>query len=420
MPRKGGVKSFTQIALEHGLATEDQVDACERIQSKARKEDQDVPSLEDIMLERGFMNETEVHHVRVAIGRFERDEEREEPNRIGGYEIMTKIGDGGLGSVYRARQITMGRVVALKVLHKMWLSDEEFKKRFLLEARLVGRLSHQNLIQVIDVGKDQGQYYFSMEFIDGQTVEQMIDDNGAVPLDQALDIIVQVLRAIKYIWRHKIVHRDIKPGNIMISRRGTAKLGDFGFVKSKFDSILSTEGEVLGTPDYIAPEVAMGEENIDFRSDIYSLGITLYHMVTGRPPYSGTGSQVMRQHITAELPSPKDVNADIPDQVCHIIEKMTAKEPEDRYAELDELFQDFEMVRVGRNPVSDRPDAGKSTILRAFKVEHTRADKLSEDLEAARRELEAARKRLNFALIALGGLAGLVVLLLIMQLTGGG
>src|SRR5207302_5912970 len=144
-----------------------------------------------------------------------------------------------------------------------------------------------------------------------------IDREGPLETAKALDISVQIFRAIAYISRFDIVHRDIKPGNMMMTKAGLVKLGDFGFVKSKLDPVISTEGEVLGTPDYISPEQAMGADDIDWRSDQYSLGCSLYHMLTGKPPYEGTGSAVMRQHIKANLPDPRTINPKIPDPVMN-------------------------------------------------------------------------------------------------------
>ena len=334
MARRGGIKSFAQIAVEHGLASEEQMDTCRQIQEQARLAGYDVPDIEKLVLDKQFMKEEEIRAVKIAIGRLARDEAKGDPYRIRGYEIFTKIGDGGLGSVYKSRQLSMGRIVALKVLHKKWLSDEEFKKRFLLEARLVGRLSHQNLIQVIDVGKDQDDYYFSMEYIDGLTVEDRIDHDGPLPLDMALDITTQVLRAVKYIWSRKIVHRDIKPGNIMLTKGGLAKLGDFGFVKSKFDAILSTEGEVLGTPDYISPEQAMGHEDIDVRSDIYSLGITLYEMLVGHVPFAGDTSSVLAKHITAPPEAPRNLEPAIPEALEQLVLEMLRKDKFERPSDM--------------------------------------------------------------------------------------
>jgi serine/threonine protein kinase len=152
MARRSGIKSFAQLAVENGLASEEQMAECLSIQEQAKENGEDTGEIEQIILDRGFMTDQEVRAIKTALGRLARDEKRGEVVRIGGYEITGTLGDGGLGTVYRARQVSMGRDVALKVLHKKWLTDEEFKKRFLLEARLVGRLSHQYLIQVFEVG----------------------------------------------------------------------------------------------------------------------------------------------------------------------------------------------------------------------------------------------------------------------------
>jgi serine/threonine protein kinase len=415
MARKGP-KTFEQVAVENGLITELQVRECLAEQETARKDDRDPDELEQIMLRKGFMTEQEVHAVKTALGRITRDEEKGEPLRIGAYEIIGKIGDGGLGTVYKARQISMSRDVALKVLHKKWLTDEEFKKRFLLEARLAGRLSHQNLIQVYDVGRDRGIYYFSMEFVDGETVEDQIERDGPLETSRAVDIVIQVLRAITYIKRFDIVHRDIKPGNIMMTRTGLVKLGDFGFVKSKLDPVIATEGEVLGTPDYISPEQAMGMDNIDWRSDQYSLGCTLYHMLTGKPPYEGSGSSVMRQHIKSDLPDPRTINAKIPDSVITILERMMAKDPNDRYIDTDKFFEDLELVKMGQVPSSERLDAGKSTIIRAFKIEQVRAARAKTEVELLREEVQRLRKYMMAALIAAGVMAVIAMAALILHL----
>ncbi len=372
------------------------------VQEEERAKGKMPTPIEELMLRKGFMTEDEVKAVKTALERFAKDEEKGEPIRLGNYEIIGKIGDGGLGTVYKARQISMNREVALKVLHKKWLNDEEFKKRFFLEARLAGRLSHQNLIQVFDVGKDRGLLYFSMEFVDGETVEDMIERDGPLEVSKAIDITMQVLRAIAYIKKHDIVHRDIKPGNIMLTRGGVAKLGDFGFVKHKLEAAIATEGEVLGTPDYISPEQAMGKENIDWRSDQYSLGCSLYHMLTGKPPYEGSGSAVMRQHIKADLPDPRTINPKIPDSVCHILERMLAKDPNDRYQSEAELFEDLELVKMGHLPISARIDAGRSTIIRAFKIEKTKAQRAKGELEILREEVKKLRLMLQAAAFALG------------------
>jgi len=392
---------------------------CWKIREECKAQGKTPADVETLVVQKGYMTDDQVRLVKKAEERLRRDEARSQPLRIGGYEILGKLGDGGLGTVYKARQVSMGRIVALKVLHKKWMKDEEFKKRFLLEARLAGRLSHQNLIQVYDVGREKDTYYFSMEYVDGETVEQMVDRDGPMPVETALDIVIQVLRAITYIWKHKIVHRDIKPGNIMVTRGGVAKLADFGFVKSKFDPLLSTDGEVLGTPDYISPEQALGQSEIDFRSDIYSLGAALYHMLTGRPPFGGTSSEVMQKHIKEDPPDPRQFVKDIPESVVHLLQKMMAKNPDDRYESTQALFEDIELVRMGQDPAGP-VGAGKATILRAFKIEKARLDRLQEELESLRSRLSRTKK----AFIAAAATAGLFLLgfvsVLIVLARGGG
>ncbi len=398
-------KSFPQLAIENGLLTETQIEECREVLAQEVAAGKARRPLDQVIIEKGYMTAEAARAVNTALERLARDDSKAEPQKIGGYEIISTLGEGGLGTVYKVRQISMGRLVALKVLHKKWLKDEEFKKRFLLEARLAGRLSHQNLIQVFDVGRQGDLLYFSMEFIDGDTVEDVTDRDGPMGVDRSLNIALQVLRAIAYMKRFDIVHRDIKPGNIMLTRSGIAKLGDFGFVKSKFDALLAPDGEVLGTPDYISPEQAMGTEEIDWRSDVYSLGCTLYHMLVGNPPFEGTGSTVMRKHIRAELPSPREFNDEVPDAVCAVLERMMAKNPDDRYQNLDELFEDLELVKLGQDPRSPRLDAGRSTILRVYKIERSRRDRTETEMDRLKRQ--------NRWMRAAVGVMALVILVLV-------
>ena len=394
MARRGTApsQSFGQLAVEAGVLTDDQLTEVREVREEAERAGKPVPYLDELVVQKGYMTADQVRLIKKAENRIRRDERREKPVRVGGYEILGKLGDGGLGTVYKARQISMGRIVALKVLHKKWMQDEEFKKRVLLEARLAGRMSHQNLIQVYDVGREKDTYHFSMEFVDGETIEQIIDRDGPMPLERVLDIAIQVLRSITYIWKYKIVHRDIKPGNIMLTRSGTAKLADFGFVKSKFDPLLSTEGEVLGTPDYISPEQA------------------LYHMVTGRPPFGGTSSEVMRKHIKEGPPDPRDLAPDLPDAVCELLEKMLAKSPDERYSDTQQLFEDIELIRMGETRGEEHPKAGKATILRAFNIEKGRLERMQADIKLLQERLRRTRM-IMYAVIAIAGVLSVALLL---------
>ncbi len=348
-------KNFIHLAIRQGYLTAEKAQECKNLQSQEGPFFQ--KKLWEIALEKQWIEQEDIDLLLQ-----DRDSKR---LLFGGYEVKAILGEGGLGVVYLAKQLSLKRYVALKVLYSKWMKDMEFRKRFLLEARVAGQLSHVNLIQVFDIGYDQGRYYFSMEYVKGQTLEEMIEKDGPLPLQKALDIALQVLDALQYIWSKNLVHRDIKPSNVIINAQEIAKLGDFGFVKAQLSEKFSTDDFVLGTPDYMSPEQAMGKENLDYRSDIYSLGSMLYRMVTASVPYEGSESMVIRQHIKAAIPSPKTLNPSLPDGLCTVIEKMMAKAPQDRYQSYDELKRDLLLVKQGNHPKTDRIDPGKSTIARA-------------------------------------------------------
>jgi serine/threonine-protein kinase len=377
---------FTTLALAHRVLARDQVDAAQKTLDQETGAGRPRRPIEQILLEKGSVTADQVWAVYKARERLLKDA-RSKGQRIGNYEVLDKVGEGGLGVVYRARQLSMGRVVALKVLHERWVGDDEFRKRFLVEARLVGRLSHPNLIQVIDVGRYRNTLYYSMEFVDGETVEARLDRERVLDLAAALAIVFQVARALQYLQTRQIVHRDVKPGNIMLAKGGVAKLGDFGFVKSSLDSVLSTTGEVLGTPDYISPEAARGDKNMDFRSDQYSLGATLYHMLGGRPPFGGAASDVMNAHIK-ESPTPlAELRPDLPARAFELVDRMMQKNPADRFGGFDELVSSLERLRQDATGV--RPLAGTA--------------KTDDDEQRAReRALRAQIRRLKRVAFAFG------------------
>jgi len=231
------------------------------------------------------------------------------PSRIGGFELLATLGKGGMGTVLKARQISMDRVVALKVLPPNLAKNQDFVQRFLREARSAAKLNHPNIVQGIDVGEADGVYYFAMEFVDGPTLKDLLKREGRLDEKKALNIIGGVARALEHAHKHGIVHRDIKPDNIMISRDGTA----------------------LGTPHYMAPEQARGEADLDTRCDIYALGATLFHAVTGEFPYTAPNAgALMAKHITEPVPNPKDRNSALSRPICDLIQHMMAKDREDR------------------------------------------------------------------------------------------
>jgi|GEM_PF-1897817 len=310
---------------------------------------------------------------------------------IGGFSILEKVGQGGMGTVFRARQISMDRIVAVKILAPKYAQDPGFKERFLNEARTCAKLSHLNIINGIDCGEDSGYAYFAMEFVDGRTVKQILKEKERLEPDEAFKIVRQICDALSYARKMNMVHRDIKPDNIMLTQSGTAKLCDLGLAiqaeeteqnvavqvganesGSKADAVRSGDGEAssgdaaedgaakpkdkerklaLGTPHYMSPEQARGEKNIDARSDIYSLGATFYHLITGQTMFEGsTSTEIMTHHVLSEAPNPCSLDPEISPMLGAIISKMTAKSPNDRYPGADELIADLEAVKNGQLP----------------------------------------------------------------------
>ncbi len=387
-----GALDFGMLAVRNGLLTAEQLDQCRAKQAASANLGEN-RTLKDIILTDRLMTEEECLRVERAQQQLTQDRERKQDLKFKGYEIISTLGEGGLGSVFKARQVSMNRLVAFKVLHNQWISDDEFRKRFVLEARIVGKLSHQNLIQVYDVGREGDYYYFSMEFVDGRTVEDLIREapRKQMEVGRAVDICIQTLRAINYYKDFDIVHRDIKPSNIMITRSGLVKLGDFGFVKSKLDKELGYEGMVLGTPDYIAPEQAMGKDDVDYRADIYSLGATLYHMLTGRPMYDGTPSKVMLAHTRTPMPDPRTYRPSLSDDVVNVLMRMLEKDPNKRYANITSLFADLEALRDAHTAkAATKYEIGKSSIMRALNIEKSRHNEMAEKIKAAEAKAEAA------------------------------
>lgn len=360
-------RAFSRLAIKNGFLTREQVKECLR---ELKNDGELGVRFEDLAVEKGFLDNEQATALALAYRRLRKDSEKKKWS-VKGYEIYGKLGEGGLGVVFKAKQTSMNRLVALKILHKRWLNDEEFKQRFLVEARLVGKLSHQNLIKVYDVGREDWKLYFSMEYVEGETLEHLIEREGPLDPIKAIDITLQVLRAINYISRFDIVHCDIKPSNIMLTTDDVVKLGDFGFVKSSVEIEVTEEGSVLGTPDYISPEQAMGRD-VDFRSDIYSLGVTLFHMLARKPPFDGTVSTIMRAHIREDLPNLRELNPDVPEALETIIHKMTAKDPDDRYRGCDALFQDLEEAKF-REKSGKGMSMGQEELVEAIRQEKNKS-----------------------------------------------
>lgn len=266
---------------------------------------------------------------------------------INRYEIIMKIGSGGMADVYKAKDHVLNRLVAIKVLKQEYSTDATFVKKFRVEAQSAAGLSHPNIVNVYDVGEDDGVYFIVMELVQGITLKNYIDMKGKLDIREALNISVQIASGLSAAHENRIIHRDIKPQNIIMSRDGKVKVTDFGIAKVADSTTVTTTA--AGTVHYISPEQARGGYS-DERSDIYSLGITMYEMVTGRVPFEGeTNVAVALMHIQSEITPPRQLEPSIPVSFEKIILKCTQKKPERRYASARELIADLRKVLTHPN-----------------------------------------------------------------------
>lgn len=259
----------------------------------------------------------------------------------GRYRIEEKIGVGGMAIVYRGEDIRLGRSVTVKVLKEEYTGDAEFKERFQIEARAVAKLTHPNIVNVYDVCEDGDIYYIVMEYIEGDTLKVLIDAHAPFQNKLVLTVGLNIAQALSHAHKHHIVHRDIKPQNILISVDGSVKVTDFGIARAAAGSTLSTTANALGSVHYFSPEQARGGY-IDEKSDIYSLGVTMYEMATGRVPFDGdTSVAVALKHLNEELPPIEKYNPEVAHSVAGIIRKATRKKADERYANIDVMIADL-------------------------------------------------------------------------------
>ena len=258
---------------------------------------------------------------------------------IGGCQILERIARGGMGVVYKARQLNLGRTVAIKILSEDLARDRVYVERFVQEARSAAGLNHASIILIIDVGEQSGTYYFIMEHVDGQNLRELLESQGVLDFRQALHISLQVSQALQHAHRRGIIHRDIKPENIMILREGGVKLADLGLAKRVDVGVgITHAGSILGTPFYMAPEQAKDFSQVDGRSDIYSLGVTLYRALTGQVPFDGrTPIEVMIKAIDGNRVPVRAHRPEIPVEVEAIVDRMMDKDPSRRFQTADEV-----------------------------------------------------------------------------------
>ena len=263
------------------------------------------------------------------------------------YEIIEEVGSGGMSVVYKAKCHVLNRFVAIKVLKPEFSDDKSFVSKFRIEAQSAAGLSHPNIVNVFDVGEENGYYYIVMELVEGITLKEYIQQNGRLPYQTALDFIMQICAGIEVAHEHHTIHRDIKPQNIIVSRNGTLKVTDFGIAKAATSNTIASSA--MGSVHYISPEQARGGYS-DERSDIYSLGITLYEMLTGRVPFEGENNvTVALMHIQSEMIPPREYYPDIPVGLEKIVLKATQKKPERRYLTTNAMLADLRKVAMDPN-----------------------------------------------------------------------
>jgi serine/threonine protein kinase len=258
------------------------------------------------------------------------------------YELLEKIGGGGMAVVYKARCRLLNRFVAVKILRDEFTDDEEFVKRFRVEAQAAASLSHPNIVSIFDVGHENNIHYIVMEYIDGITLKEYITRNGVLMWKDAAGVAIQICSAIEHAHKNHIIHRDIKPHNILLTREGIAKVTDFGIARAVSSSTITMVGSTIGSVHYFSPEQARGGFT-DEKSDLYSLGITIYEMVTGRVPFDGESPvAVALKHIQNKAERPVDINPDIPRGINDIVMKSIRKDQSQRYQSASELLADLQ------------------------------------------------------------------------------
>lgn len=281
--------------------------------------------------------------------------------QLGHYDIVAELGRGGMGVVYKGYESSLNRYVAIKVLAESLAHDESVKERFLREARSMASLNDPHIIQIYFIGEHEGQTFFVMEFVEGESLGSLLKREGKLRPDQAARVIFQTAMGLASAHDKGVVHRDIKPGNLMVNSRGAIKIADFGIalVTQDFSKKLTSTGEFVGTPGYLSPEVCLGKP-VDSRSDIFSLGIVLFEMLTGRMPFTDESPLgLMLEVVRAEIPDVRQLNADVDAELSRILARMIAKDPNDRYNNCHELAED-----LGRHPMlSGAPTIGVKPLL---------------------------------------------------------
>ena len=340
-----------RLVVEQGLATDEEV----RSAISARGSELEAEAnLSEWLIKNGAITQAQLLRLKRQL------EAERSGQRIPGYRVLGKLGAGAMAAVFKAQQISLDRHVAIKVLPRKFNNNQQFIERFYAEGRAAAQLNHPNIVQAYDVGRSGEFHYFVMEYVDGSTVHDTIVQNKRFEEQLALDIAIAVAEALEHAHSKGLIHRDVKPKNIMITKGGVVKLADLGLARAidDKDAALAEKGKAYGTPYYISPEQIRGEINVGPQADIYSLGATLYHMVTGNVPFNGKSpKEVMEKHLKEALVPPDHVNSKLSAGISEVIEMMMSKSRRARYKNCADLLSDLRAVKRGELPPIAHKDA---------------------------------------------------------------
>jgi eukaryotic-like serine/threonine-protein kinase len=400
-----------KLVVDQGLATPEEVEHCIQ-QSKMMAEEKNQRSLLDLLVNNEYVTRRQMSRLREQVAA------ERSGQKIPGFKIINKLGAGAMATVYKAKQLSLDRLVAIKVLPRKFTSNTQFIERFYAEGRAAAQLNHPNIVQAYDVGKAGELYYFVMEFVDGTTVYDEITKKKRYGEAEAVDIAIQMAEALEHAHGRGIIHRDVKPKNIMMASGGGAKLADMGLARAVSDKEAADaeQGKAFGTPYYISPEQIRGELTIGPPADIYSLGATMYHMLTGSVPFDGKNpSAVMHKHLKADLVPPDHVNPKLSAGISEVIEMMMAKNPKDRYQTCRDLIVDLRAVKEMKSPPIAHKDFGQVDLSSLAKAEAATPTEIAVDASAAKQ----SRPLPLWQIVAFGvSLLGNVILIIVLTVRG--
>ncbi|MCZ6787782.1 MAG: serine/threonine-protein kinase, partial [Planctomycetota bacterium] len=335
---------FAEHVLRRGFATEEQVQECLKILDRIKDEMQLEETLGAILVKRGYIAKAQAHAVESAI----HPQKKEAANQIEGYRLLARIGAGAMGSVYKAEHLKLHIPVALKVLRVDLASSPTQVERLKREAQLAAKLDHPNVVRSLDVGESNGFHYFAMEYVEGTTVREAMR-RRPLKEKEAIRIVRDVARALEHAHARGIIHRDVKPGNVMITPDGTVKLTDLGLARGQEPSELTLDHAAIGTPHYIAPEQARRGADATSKSDLFSLGASLYHMVTGKPPFFGESlGEIFQRVLSCNFDPPESLQPDLSIDTTYVIHRLMRGNPRERYAGATELIADLDAILDGK------------------------------------------------------------------------